>query len=200
MRFPLLLASTTLLISTPLLAEEGMWLPGQTPAQWREQLERALAFGTGHHETTYMMSAAMMDDDFTGQETLDFGSGTGILAILASKMGAKSLVAIDHEEWAYRNSLENMELNNITNVTVIEGDESTIPETQFGRILANVNKNVIFRNLELLHERLLSGGLLYLSGLLHEDESDIRGKASSLGFKQLDKKTRGNWMCLKLTK
>lgn len=169
-------------------------------AEYEVVIDPKMSFGTGHHETTYMMSAAMMDDDFNGQETLDFGSGTGILAILASKMGAKSLVAIDHEEWAYRNSLENMELNNITNVTVIEGDESSIPQTQFGRILANVNKNVIFRNLELLHERLLPGGLLYLSGLLHEDESDIMGKASSLGFKLLDKKTRGNWICLKLTK
>jgi ribosomal protein L11 methylase PrmA len=93
-----------------------------------------------------------------------------------------------------------MELNNINNITVIEGDESTIPRSQFGRILANVNKNVIFRNLELLHERLLPGGLLYLSGLLHEDENDIIGKANSLGFRLIDKKTRGNWICLKLTK
>lgn len=163
-------------------------------------IDPKMSFGTGHHETTYMMSAAMLQDDFTGQETLDFGSGTGILAILARKMGAANVVAIDHEEWAYNNCIENVALNKVDQITVIEGDESTIPNTQFGRILANVNKNVIFRNLELLHQRLQPSGLLYLSGLLHEDEADIMDKANSLGFKQLDKQTRGNWICLRLTK
>lgn len=174
--------------------------PEEPTAKYEVVIDPKMSFGTGHHETTYMMAFAMMGDDFTGQEVLDFGSGTGILAILARKMGAASVVAIDHEEWAYKNSLENIELNKVDNIHVIEGDESTIPQRQFGRILANVNKNVIFRNLELLHERLASNGLLYLSGLLHEDEADIMGKATTLGFRLLDKKTRGNWICLKLDK
>jgi ribosomal protein L11 methyltransferase len=169
-------------------------------ADYEVVIDPKMSFGTGHHETTYMMAASMLEDDFTGHHTLDFGSGTGILAILARKMNAPSLVAIDHEEWAYNNCIENVALNKVDNITVIQGDESTIPPRQFGRILANVNKNVIFRNLELLHERLEPNGLLYLSGLLHDDEADIMGKATALGFQQLDKKTRGNWICLKLKK
>ncbi len=190
---------------SPIWVEEKVYIratfhPIEPNAVFEVIIDPKMSFGTGHHETTYMMAASMLGDDFTGQDTLDFGSGTGILAILARKMGAASVVAIDHEDWAYRNCLENVELNKVDNIHVIEGDESTIPPRQFGRILANVNKNVIFRNLELLHERLLPTGLLYLSGLLHEDEADIMGKASTLGFQLIDKKTRGNWICLKLKK
>ncbi len=163
-------------------------------------IDPKMSFGTGHHETTYMMAASMLEDDFTGHDTLDFGSGTGILAILARKMNAPSVVAIDHEEWAYNNCIENVALNKVDNITVIEGDESTIPHKQFGRILANVNKNVIFRNLELLYERLEPNGFIYFSGLLHEDEADIMGKATTLGFELISKKTRGNWICLKVKK
>lgn len=163
-------------------------------------IEPKMSFGTGHHETTAMMVEAMLDRDFTGKSVLDFGSGTGILAILAAKLGALETVAIDHEHWAYENALENVERNQAKGITVLEGDERSIPQREYDLILANVNKNVIFQNLQMLHGLLVSGGYIFLSGLLKDDEEDTMKLANELGFKLKKALHQGNWICLVFTK
>lgn len=163
-------------------------------------IEPKMSFGTGHHETTAMMVEAMLDVDFSDKKVLDFGSGTGILAILAAKLGASETVAIDHEHWAYENALENVARNQAKGITVLEGDEHGIPQREYDLILANVNKNVIFQNLQMLHGLLVSGGYIFLSGLLKDDEKDTMNLAGELGFKLKKALHQGNWICLVFTK
>lgn len=163
-------------------------------------IDPKMSFGTGHHETTSMMVEAMLTEDFTDAAVLDFGSGTGILAILAAQMKAASVVAVDHEHWAYENALENVRNNNVLGVVVLEGDEQVIPIAQYNHILANVNKNVIFQNLSFLVNLLPTGGLIYLSGLLKTDKEATLKLAQSLDLTLRLELEQGNWICLKLSK
>lgn len=163
-------------------------------------IDPKMSFGTGHHETTSMMIEAMLDEDFSGKKILDFGSGTGILAILAAKMGAASVVAVDHEHWAYENALENVANNGVSGITVLEGDQSVIPMAQYDHILANVNKNVIFQNLAYLCEMLPDGAFIYLSGLLRTDKDATLELADNLKLELRAAYDQGNWICLKLSK
>lgn len=163
-------------------------------------IDPKMSFGTGHHETTSMMVETMLGDDYTDKNVLDFGSGTGILAILAAKMGARSVVAIDHEHWAYENALENVEQNQVSGVTVLEGDQSVIPNDSYHIILANVNKNVIFQSLEQLLQHLLPDGYIYLSGLLHTDREATLELTEKLGLQLVSELAQGQWICLKLKK
>jgi ribosomal protein L11 methyltransferase len=174
--------------------------PADTGARYEVIIDPKMSFGTGHHETTWMMAETMLHDNFQGKKVLDFGSGTGILAILASKMGAEKVVAIDHEEWAYNNSLENLELNAVSNIDVIHGDETAIPSTTFDIVLANVNKNVILGNLHRLTEVTIAKGFIYLSGLLEEDEAPVLAAAAPFGLQLLERRGRNRWICLKLIK
>ncbi|MDX2002795.1 MAG: 50S ribosomal protein L11 methyltransferase [Chitinophagales bacterium] len=174
--------------------------PSDTGARYEIVINPKMSFGTGHHETTWMMAETMLAEDFSGKRVLDFGSGTAILAILAAKMGAGSVLAIDHEEWAYKNALENVELNGIANVHVIHGDEMAIPSTSFDTVLANVNKNVIIGNLHRLSQATSNGGFLYLSGLLEEDAQPVIDAALPFGFELQQQKQRNRWICLKLIK
>ena len=174
--------------------------PVDTTARYEVIIDPKRSFGTGHHDTTRMMSEMLLENSPAGYEVLDFGSGTGILAILAAKMGATSVLAIDHEEWAYNNCVENIELNNVPNVSTVHGDDSAIPSTTFDIVLANVNKNVILATIERLSQATKQGGIIYLSGLLHEDEQPVLEKAAEHGYEPRGKKAGNNWICLKLTK
>ena len=131
-----------------------------------------MSFGTGHHATTYMMIELMKDLDLSGSSVLDFGSGTGILAILAEKEGAKNIDAIDNDDWSIANAGENFEKNNCTKINLRKASNSA-SEIKFDVILANINKNVIIENLALLSEQLNNGGQVLLSGLLKEDKDEI---------------------------
>lgn len=163
-------------------------------------IDPKMSFGTGHHATTHMMIQMMLKEEFTGQDVLDFGSGTGVLAILAQKLEANRVVAIDHEEWAYNNSMENMSLNDTEQVTVIQGDASVIPNMLFSQVLANVNKSVIFQYLKNLTEHVKPGGLLYLSGLLATDKPETLERCAGEGLELIDSLHEGDWICLKLRK
>lgn len=163
-------------------------------------IDPKMSFGTGHHETTSMMVETMLGDNYAGIDVLDFGSGTGILAILAAKMGATKVVAIDHEHWAYENALENVERNQVSGITVLEGDQSVIPNESYQIILANVNKNVIFQSLEQLLQHLLPDGYIYLSGLLNTDRPATLELTEKLGLQLVSELAQGQWICLKLKK
>ena len=154
-----------------------------------------MSFGTGHHATTYMMMEAMQKIEFTGKTVIDFGTGTGILAILAEKMGATSVEAIDYDEWCIENGTENIETNNCDRILLKKADD--ISNTQPADIiLANINKNVILDNLSTMKHKLNPNGILLLSGLLTADEQDINLAAAQLNLQQRQILHRNGWVCI----
>jgi ribosomal protein L11 methyltransferase len=155
-----------------------------------------MSFGTGHHATTFMMMQEMRKIDFNGKNVLDFGTGTGVLAILAQKLGARNIIAIDHDEWSIENASENMVRNDCGRVKLVKSDTAVAGQA-FDIILANINKNVILDNMQVLAEQLLKGGILLLSGLLKEDEPDIRKAAQDRLLVFAGRGERDNWLCIK---
>lgn len=154
-----------------------------------------MSFGTGHHATTYMMVQQMREIDFTGKHVFDFGTGTGILSILAEQLGAAEVLAIDNDEWSINNAAENILRNHCNKIQLEMAD--TLPQTgSFDIILANINKNVILEHLPGLKAILAEGGILLLSGLLAEDESEIRVKAASLALKPGGIAEKNKWISL----
>lgn len=157
-----------------------------------------MAFGTGHHDTTWMMMNAMRDHDFSRKKVLDFGCGTGILAILAAQMGATMIDAVGIELPAYENALENIQINNAFNVQVFHGSLDVILDNRFDFILANINRNVILDTLPTLHKKLNKGGILLISGILRQDEDIVLEAARQAGYTVDEKFYRNEWCCFQL--
>lgn len=155
-----------------------------------------MSFGTGHHATTIMMIQQMRGIDFKNKTVLDFGTGTGVLAILAEKLGAKEIVAIDIDDWSIENSKENSSRNNCSHIQIIKAGSAAL-HRPFDIILANINKNIILDNLSVLAEQLMPGGTVLVSGLLKEDEADILNAGKMLMLTITAKAERDNWLCLK---
>ena len=158
-----------------------------------------MSFGTGHHATTYMMIELMKEIDLNGRSVLDFGSGTGILAILAEKEGAKNIEAIDNDDWSISNAGENFEKNNCTKINLRKASNAA-SDIRFDVILANINKNVIIENLDPLSTQLNNGGQILLSGLLKEDKGEILSIATELRLKLKKELIRNNWIALEFVK
>ena len=153
-----------------------------------------MSFGTGHHATTLMMIEQMKDLDFTGKTVFDFGTGTGILSILAEKLGATSVLAIDVDPWSIENSKENLGRNNCKKISVELS--SHLPNGVFDIILANINRNVIIEYLPLLTNNMKETSHLLLSGLLTEDESEVVERCRMVNMTLTKKAERNNWICL----
>jgi len=132
-----------------------------------------MAFGTGHHETTSMVLEAMLSIDFTNKTVLDFGSGTGILAIFAAIKKAIHIDAIDNDDWAYNNSLQNIQQTGIGNIHIQQGTLNLVENKHYDIILANINKNVIKATLAELYQMLKPKGSLIISGILKDDVKEI---------------------------
>lgn len=128
------------------------------------------------------------------------GSGTGVLSILSSKLGAKTILAIDIDEWAYENSIENSLLNNTNNIKFLKGDISLIENKTFDCVLANINRNIILRDLVKYYKLLINGGKLLISGFLVEDFDLVYKKINKIGFKLINKKNKNKWLMLHLEK
>lgn len=154
-----------------------------------------MSFGTGHHATTWMMIKQMSQMEFAGKLVSDFGTGTGILAIMAEKLGAGKIVAIDNDEWSIENASENLARNNCTKIQLLQADHFT-PGNKYDVILANINRNVIEENLIQLVNGLTDKGNLLLSGLLQKDETDIVRICEQLGLNKLAVIYRGEWISL----
>jgi len=154
-----------------------------------------MAFGTGHHETTFMMIQTMRHLDFNGKKVLDYGCGTGILAILASMLGAKEIDAVDIEIDSFENTIENAKNNNVLNINTIHGTIENINNSAYDIILANINRNVILDTLESLYKKLVKNGKLIVSGILKQDENLLLIKAGNCGFSTKNTIRRNNWIC-----
>lgn len=156
-------------------------------------IEPKMSFGTAHHETTSQIIELMLQSDFTGLNLLDMGSGTGVLAILAKKLGSATTVAIDNDEWAYRNALDNIRLNDENEIIVELGDANSLNDRRFDVILANINRNILLRDMKEYVKCLVDGGKIFFSGFYEEDLVLITKEAERLGLKYVNHVTKNNW-------
>lgn len=163
-------------------------------------IDPKMAFGTGHHQTTSLMLEEILQLNLAHHSVLDMGCGTAVLAILASKMGAAPIVAIDNDEWAYENAKENTALNNITNVEVKLGDATTIGDDTFNFIFANINRNILLQDIPIYANALEKGGALLMSGFYLEDIPVLKleCKKNGLTFRKLEQKD--NWAMMVVMK
>jgi ribosomal protein L11 methyltransferase len=160
-----------------------------------------MSFGTGHHETTAMMMEQQLGFDFAGKTVLDVGSGTGILAVLAAKMGASSVVAFDIEEWAVENARENAELNTSPQVTVFQGTIADVdPTGQYDIVLANINRNVLLAEIPTYTSLMPETGKLIVSGFYEHDAPDIEQKARESGLTTIQKLVKNQWTSIAFSK
>jgi ribosomal protein L11 methyltransferase len=155
-----------------------------------------MAFGTAHHETTAQIIALMLEDDFSGKNILDMGCGTGVLGILASMKGAQHIDAVDNDTWSYNNTEENREANGIRNLTTVLGDASFLEGKKevYDVILANINKNILLRDMPGYTKALKSGGKIFFSGFYHTDLQEIKTKAAGLHLLYDYHSTRNKWV------
>lgn len=154
-----------------------------------------MSFGTGHHATTYMMIEQMQALDFTGKRVVDFGTGTGVLAILAEKMGALSVDAIDYDEWSIENAVENTAANNCNKINLIKAETIAVGKV-YDIILANINLNVILENLAAVKAVSKKDTLILLSGFIKSDEILMSEALSAKGIFQIKTIQKGEWICI----
>ena len=157
-----------------------------------------MSFGTGHHETTSLVMNEMFGIDFKDKSVLDMGSGTGILAILAAKLGANSLIGIDFDEWAYENAVENAGLNGVSTIDFIHGDADAIGDAKFDIILANINRNIILQDIAVYVGAMNEQSQILFSGFLKEDIPLILEKSEQLGLELVVSKHKNKWQMLHL--
>lgn len=162
-------------------------------------IEPKMSFGTANHETTAQIIQLMLETDFQGKEVLDMGSGTAVLAILAKKLGAGHTVAIDNDEWAYRNAFTNVDLNGVSDIDIILGDALSI-QGQYDVVLANINRNILLRDMHYYVEAMKPGAHIFFSGFYSEDLEHIKGEAERLGLHYERHLTRNNWVAAEFVK
>ncbi len=189
----------------PVMIDEKCYIrapfhPQNPDAPFEILIEPKMSFGTAHHETTAMMISFVLETQWNEKSVLDMGCGTGVLAILASMKGAKNGLAIDNDQWAYENTIENLERNNIQNITALCGGKELLGKVLFDIVLANINRNILLDQMASYAKIISPQGLLYMSGFYEEDEKTILNAASGLGFHFMEKKSKNNWIALKLMK
>ena len=160
-----------------------------------------MAFGTGHHETTMSMNEMMKTLDFKDKVVFDYGCGTGILAILAAKMGADAIIAVDYDPLSYENTIENCQKNEISQVKTMLGELSVLDNTlDFDIILANINRNVILNSLPTLFLKTKQNGQVLISGVLDADLDLLTATVEKIGFSIVKVIKKGEWICMHVTK
>jgi ribosomal protein L11 methyltransferase len=163
-------------------------------------IDPKMSFGTGHHETTYLMLKRLLNIEVEGKKVLDMGCGTGVLAILAKMRNSLFVKAIDIDEWAYNNSLENIRNNNCDDIKVERGGAEVIGSEKFDIIIANINRNILLKDMNLYINAMSVNGELLLSGFFSSDQDILLDAADKMGLKLLYKEVKNEWMMLHLTK
>jgi ribosomal protein L11 methyltransferase len=157
-------------------------------------VEPKMSFGTAHHETTFMMLSLLLKEDVENQSVLDMGCGTGVLAILAAMKGAERIIAIDNDQWAWENTMENCERNGQAQILALLGDAGSIPDEKFDLIMANINRNVLMEDIPGYCNYLEKAGRLLLSGFYEEDIEAILRVASECGLTLSGYTVKNNWV------
>jgi len=159
-----------------------------------------MSFGTGHHETTYMMLQWILEDDLHGKSVLDMGSGTAVLAILAALQGAKPVTAIDNDPWCYENATENCQTNHCEHIEVELGDATALAGRQYDVIIANINRNILLHDMSDYVTSLHPKGQLYISGFYTQDIEVLNDCCAALGLQCTGQKSKNNWASLRFDK
>lgn len=174
--------------------------PVRSDMEFEIVIEPKMSFGTAHHETTSLMIEVLLDADLDGKNVLDMGCGTGVLAILAAMRRAAEVTAIDNDEWAYHNALENVIRNKQPGINVYQGDAGMLENMKFDVIIANINRNILLSDMQSYVNCLDSGGLLLMSGFYREDLQLITEKAAALNMLYTDHRVKNNWVVAWYTK
>lgn len=160
-------------------------------------IDPKMSFGTGEHETTRLVLRFLEKQEIENKKVMDVGSGTGVLAIAAAKLGASKVIAFDNDEWCLMNGSENIEQNDVADIVDVRlGTIKNIEETGFDLVTANINKHILMDLPESLFQKIAAGGRLILSGLLNVDEKDIKNKYGEAGFNFIEMKSEGEWIAL----
>ena len=162
-------------------------------------IEPKMSFGTTNHETTAQIIQLMLETNFQGKEVLDMGSGTAVLAILAKKLGSSRTVAIDNDEWAYRNAFTNCELNGINDIEIVLGDASSI-QGNFDMVLANINRNILLRDMHHYVTAMRPQAHIFFSGFYTEDLESIKAEAERNGLRYVRHLAKNNWVAAEFEK
>lgn len=163
-------------------------------------IQPQMSFGTGHHQTTWMMSRKLFDLDLTDKTVLDMGTGTGVLAIVAEKLGAQSVYAPDIDQWSYDNAISNVELNHCNRIQVALGGDELLDGMNFDLILANINKNTLIEHFSVYSKVLREGGILLLSGFFSTDCDSLIEAAKNHNFEYVGEQNRDEWAMLEFVK
>jgi len=163
-------------------------------------IEPKMSFGTGHHPTTYLMIRWLLEMDPSAMEVLDMGTGTGILAILAAKRGAKQIWAVDNNDWAYQNAQENVQINHTGNIRVLQGTVNSLHSAHFNMILANINLTILQQDIPDYARRLNENGILLISGIYDQDMKKITTLTEKHHLHYLGHKEKNRWVALAFRK
>jgi ribosomal protein L11 methyltransferase len=161
-------------------------------------IEPKMSFGTGHHETTHLMIQELLQMNLSDKTVLDMGCGTGVLAILAEQKNAKSLLAVDIDEWAYENTIENIARNNCSKIQTLKGGAECIENHQFDVVIANINRNILLQDMENYVITLNTNGHLLLSGFFSSDKEILLKETKKLGLKLVAENSKNDWTLLHL--
>ena len=174
--------------------------PTTSPDHIEIGIEAKLAFGTGNHETTRMIVSTLLNMNLYKMRVLDCGCGTGILGLVASKLGASEVVGYDIDEWSVENAKHNAQLNGVDNLEVYFGNASVINHISgvFDVVLANINRNILLEDMKSFRGVLNEGGYMILSGFYEEDIPVLLEKAKEFGLYESGRRTDNNWACLVL--
>ena len=196
-----------IVVDDRVVVHDGRHLPAETSATGHPltaiEIDTRLAFGTGNHETTRMIIGTLLQLDLHESRVLDCGTGTGILAITALKLGAREAVGYDIDEWSTDNARHNAVINRVDDrFTTLLGDVTILNkvEGQFDVVMANINRNILLADMPAFAARLTAGGQLVLSGFYTADAPQLESKAAELGLKLRGQKSESDWCCLQLEK
>ncbi|GHT79029.1 ribosomal protein L11 methyltransferase [Bacteroidia bacterium] len=159
-------------------------------------IDPKMAFGTGHHATTELMVSYLLDLDLQNRSFLDMGCGTAVLAILAQMKGASPVTAVDNDEWAYENALENIRLNHTPGIRVQLGDASLLGKDTYDFIFANINRNILLNDLPVYASCMHAGSSLFVSGFYQEDKNILIETAKKYGLSFVSYKEKENWTAI----